>query len=335
MAAKGGPEPAGAAHDSDGVRQLVTGYQAARALLAADEIGLLDHLDGTPQSVAALAAATETHEPSLARFLRALAAVGLVTLKADGRVDRGPLADGLRDAARIGVENYRAWCELPYSLRSGKPAFDRVFGMGFYRYLDSAPERAARFNEALAAVSRGWIDGVLAALDFDDDTVVADVGGGHGSFIAALLRRHPELHGILIDRPAVLARAEAVLTAAEVADRCRLVAMNFLEAVPAGISTATLCNLLTDWDDARATAILKNCRAALDKDGRLLVVDRVLPPPDDPGHRAAAFLDLFFLVLEGGCIRSRAEFETLFETAGFRLLRSVPVGGGFHALEGR
>ncbi len=109
------------AKDTDAIRQLVTGYQVARALLAADEIGLLEHLQDKPRQISDLAEATETHGPTLARFLRALATVELVTVNGEGWVSRGPLADGLHDAARIGVENYRAWSELPYTLRTGKP----------------------------------------------------------------------------------------------------------------------------------------------------------------------------------------------------------------------
>lgn len=323
------------ARDTDEVRQLVTGYQVARALLAADEIGLLDHLQGEPRRIMELAEATGTHSPTLARFLRALAAVDLVVVDNKGYVSRGPLADGLRDAARVGVENYRAWCELPYTLRTGKPAFDQVFGQGFYAYLDSEPQKAERFNAALAAVSRGWIVGVLKTVDFADDQTVADIGGGHGAFLVELLKTHSHLEGILVDQGSVLPHAEAALTAAGVKERCRLEPANFLESLPQGADISTLCNLLTDWDDGHASLILKNCRAAMEDGGRIVVVDRVLPPADDSNHRSTAFLDLFFLVMEGGCIRTREEFSQLFEAAGFSLIRTAPVGGGFYVLEGQ
>jgi hypothetical protein len=325
----------GTARDTDTIRQLVTGYQVARALLAAEEIGLLDHLQDAPKRVSELAEATETHAPTLARFIRALAALGLVDVDGEGRVSRGPLAEGLRDAARIGVENYRAWCELPYTLRTGKPAFDLVFGQGFYAYLDGKPEAAERFNAALAAVSRGWISGVLKTVDFAGAKVVADIGGGHGAFIAELLKTHSHLEGILVDQASVLSHADAVLVAQGVRDRCRLEPADFLVSVPRGADVATLCNLLTDWDDDHASLILRNCGAAMGDQGTIIVVDRVLPPSDDPTHRAVAFLDLFFLVLEGGRIRTSEEFSRLFEAAGFDLTRFVPVGSGFYVLEGR
>lgn len=295
----------------------------------------MEHLQDEPRTISELAEVTETHGPTLARFVRALAATELVALDDEGWVSRGPLADGLRDAARIGVENYLAWGELPYTLRTGKPAFDQVFGKGFYQYLDSEPKKAERFNAALAAVSRGWISGVIKSVDFAKEKTVADIGGGHGTFLAELLKAHPHLEGILVDQAAVLSYSEKVLAAEGVQDRCRLEPANFFEALPSGADVSTLCNLLTDWDDDHAAVILRNCRAAMNGVGRIVVVDRVLPPASDPSHRSVAFLDLFFLVMEGGRIRSQKEFECLFETAGFRLVYTVPVGGGFHVMEGR
>jgi SAM-dependent methyltransferase len=321
------------AKDTDTIRQLVTGYQAARALLAADEINLLHHLQAGPKQVSELAMATKTHEPTLFRFLRALATIDLVIVK--GRqVSKGPLADGLRDAARIGVENYRVWNELPYTLSTGNPAFEKVFGREFYEYLENEPEKAERFNTSLAAVSMGWISSVLDAVDFTGSNVVADIGGGHGTFLVELLKANLHLQGILIDQAVVLSRAKAVVESAGVQDRCRMESANFLKTLPDGADLCSLCNLLVDWDDTNANLILRNCHAAMGDGGRILVVDRVLPPTDDPGHRSAAFLDLFFLLMEGGRIRTQEEYEGLFEAAGFHLIRTFPVGGGFYVLEG-
>lgn len=321
------------AKDTDTIRQLVTGYQAARALLAADEINLLHHLQDGPKQVNELAVATKTHEPTLLRFLRALASIDLVVVR-DRQVSKGPLADGLKDAARIGVENYRVWNELPYTLSTGCPAFEKVFGRGFYEYLENEPEKAERFNTSLAAVSMGWISSVLDAVDFTGSKVVADIGGGHGTFLIELLKTNLHLQGILIDQAAVLSHAKAVVESAGVQDRCRMESVNFLKTLPDGADLCSLCNLLVDWDDTNANLILQNCHAAMGDGGRILVVDRVLPPTDDPGHRSAAFLDLFFLLMEGGRIRTQKEYEGLFEAADFHLIRTFPVGGGFYVLEG-
>ena len=160
------------------------------------------------------------------------------------------------------------------------------------------------------------------------------MGGGHGTFLVELLKTYPHLNGILIDQPSVLSRAKTVIESANLQHRCRMEPANFLQALPEGADVCSLCNLLTDWDDAHANLILQNCHSAMGGKGRILVVDRVLPPADDPGHRSAAFLGLFFLLMEGGCIRTREEFGELFEVAGFHLDRTSPAGGGFYILEG-
>jgi hypothetical protein len=109
---------------------------------------------------------------------------------------------------------------------------------------------------------------------------------------------------------------------------------NFFETLPPGANVSTLCNLLTDWDDEHGATILRNCRAAMRDGGRIVIIDRVLPPAGDPNHRPVAFLDLFFLVMEGGRIRTQEEFEHLLQMAGFQASAAKPVGGGFSVIEG-
>jgi hypothetical protein len=145
---------------------------------------------------------------------------------------------------------------------------------------------------------------------------------------------HPHCRGILFDQPQVVEHAGPILAAAGVAERCRLAGGSFFESVPSGADVYTLCNLLTDWDDGRATEILGACRRAMADDGRVLVIDRILPPPGHPDRRALAFLDLFFLVLEGGRIRSREEFEGLLAGAGFRTARVLATASTFSVIEG-
>lgn len=325
---------AGAA-DTQLVRQLVTGYQAARALLAADELGVIELLENDSMSAEELARASGMHAPSLYRFLRALSTVDLVEEDGDGRFSLGPLAGGLRDAARIGVESYRAWAELPFSLRTGKPAFPEVFGKPFYDYLAEDQARAARFDSALAAVSRDWAPAVIEAYDFDRFCSVVDIGGGRGTFLAALLATHPEIKGVLFDQPQVVEHAGPVLEAAGVAARCHCVGGSFFEAVPKGADAYTLCNLLTDWDDDHAIAILKSCKTAMSPQARVLVIDRVLPPSGNPNRQAMAFLDLFFLVLEGGSIRTSNEFARVLSAAGLEISTVIPTASTFSIVEAR
>jgi hypothetical protein len=327
-------QQAGAA-DTQRIRQLVTGYQAARALLAADELGVVGLLEKGSKSAEELARVTGMHAPSLYRFLRALGTIDLVEEDSDGQFSLGPLAGGLRDAARIGVESYRAWAELPFSLRTGKPAFSEVYGKPFYDYLSEDEARAARFDSALAAVSHDWAPAVLSAYDFDAFATVADIGGGRGTFLTTLLEACPTMKGVLFDMPQVVEHAGPILEGAGVAERCRCVGGSFFEAVPEGADAYTLCNLLTDWADEHAIAILKSCARAMAPQARLLVIDRVLPPPGDPNRRAMAFLDLFFLVLEGGSIRTSDDFTQILAAAGLEVSRVIPTSTTFSIVEAR
>jgi hypothetical protein len=323
------------AADTQRIRQLVTGYQAARALLAADELGVVRLLESGSKSAEELAHGTGMHAPSLYRFLRALSTVDLIEEDSEGRFSLGPLAGGLRDAARIGVESYRAWAELPFSLRTGKPAFSEVYGKPLYDYLSEDEVRAARFDSALAAVSRDWGPAVFEAYDFGGFRTVVDIGGGRGTFLATLLEAYPTIKGVLFDMPQVVEHAGPILEDAGVAERCRCVGGNFFEAVPEGADAYTLCNLLTDWDNEHAIAILKTCQRAMPPHARVLVIDRVLPPTGNPNRQAMAFLDLFFLVLEGGSIRTSDDFTQILAAAGLEVSRVIPTSTTFSIVEAR
>lgn len=321
------------AADTQRIRQLVTGYQVARALLAADELGVVKLLESGPKSAEELAQATGTHVASLYRFLRALSTVDLVQENGDRQFALGSLARGLRDAARIGVEGYRAWAELPFSLRTGKAAFPEVFGKSFYDYISEDETRATRFDSSLAAVSRDWAPAVLEAYDFAPIGTVAEIGGGRGTFLAALLKAHPTMNGMLFDLPQVVKHAGSVLEEAGVAGRCQCVGGSFFESVPEGADVYTLCNLLADWNDEQAATILKSCERAMPSHGRVLIIERLIPPPGDPNRQAMAFRDLFFLVLEGGAIRTSDELSRILRAADLQGSRIIPTTSTFSIVE--
>lgn len=323
----------GGASDTQRIRQLVTGYQVSRALLAADELGLVELLQSGPKSAEQLAGETHTHARSLYRLLRALSTVDLFAEDEHGRFSLGPLAGDLRDASRIGVENYRAWAELPYSIGTGKPAFPEVFGKPFYEYLSEDAARAARFDSAIASVAHVWGPEALNAYDFSDFATVVDIGGGRGTFISMLLKANPGMQGILFDLPRVVEEARPTLEDAGIFDRCHCVGGSFFESMPEGADAYTLCNLLTDWGDEPATDILKSCVRAMPAHAKVVVIDRVLPPPGDPNRKAMAFLDLFFLVLEGGAIRSTDDFGRILSTAGLEVSRVIPTETTFSIIE--
>ena len=173
---------------------------------------------------------------------------------------------------------------------------------------------------------------MLDAYDFSGIGVLADIGGGNGSTLVGVLGRYPEMRGILFDLPGVVERARAEIEAAGLADRCEVVGGSFFEAVPGGADAYLLRHIIHDWDDEKAAAILRNVRRAMGEGARLLVVEGVIPPGNEPSF--GKLLDLTMLVIPGGLERTEEEYRRLYEAAGFRLTRIVPTAAEVSVIEG-
>jgi hypothetical protein len=320
--------------------RLVNGYQVSQAIHVAATLGIADLLHDGPRSAEDLAAATNTHEPSLYRLLRALASVG-VFREVDGhQFELTPVGDCLRSdapepvgpwATLIGEAYYRqTWGHLLHSVRTGENAFRALHGMDVWTYREGRPEAGAVFDRAMTGMSRRAAEAVLAAYDFSRFSCVVDVAGGQGAFLGAILSRYPSLRGVLFDQPHVVAGSEGTLSA--LVERCQVVGGSFFDAVPEGGDAYVLKAILHDWDDEVATVILRECRKAIGASGSLLVVEQVVGAPNlEP---ATKFSDLNMLVMPGGRERTREEFERLFAAAGFRLVGVTPTIVGVCVVEG-
>ena len=269
--------------------RLVNGFQAAQAVHAAAVLGVADLLAGGPRASDDLAAATDTHAPSLYRLLRALAAVGVLEEDGERRFALTALGECLRAdapepvgawAVHVGQPYFwDAWGDLLHSVRTGETAFRALHGEDTWSWRSRHPEAGAVFDAAMTAASRRANRALVDAYDFSRFGTVVDVGGGHGALLAGLLARHPAMRGVLFDQPHVVAGAADVLAAAGVADRCEIVGGDFFDDVPAGGDAYLLKWILHDWDDEEAVAILRACRAAAPDGGALLVVERVIARP--------------------------------------------------------
>ncbi len=275
-------------------------------------------------------------------MLRALAGLGLFAEEGEGRFRLTALGEPLRAGVPGSVRGYavlvgepmvwRSWGGILHSLRTGQPAFDHAFGAPLFEYLAAHPEEARVFDEAMTGRSAAEIAAVLAAYDFSGAGTVVDVGGGQGALLAAVLEADPRARGVLFDRPHVVAAARARLaTAGLVPARCHLVEGDFFGAVPPGGDLYVLKRIIHDWDDGRARSILRNCRAAVPEAGRLLLVELVVPPGDEPSD--AKLLDLLMLVYAGGRERTEAEYRDLLASAGFGLTRVVPTASCVSVVE--
>jgi hypothetical protein len=335
------PQPDGAALDR--LSQMIDGGRVAQIVAVAAELRLPDLLADGPRTAAQLAEATVTHAPTLARLLRALAAIGLLHMDGDSYALTA-LGSALRsdhprrldlNARYWGQEpRWHSWGHLLDSVETGQAAFPAIFGMQTWEYNEQHPELNHVFNALMIAGSQRRQDAILAAYDFPRFGVIADIGGGHGQLLGAILQRYPDLRGILFDQPHVLAGAPELLAGLGVEERCTLVPGNFFESAPAGADTYLLKFILHDWADDAAAAILETVARAMQPGATLLVVDRVLPgdavpPPGD------AIIDLHMLVMLGGKERTEDEFRDLYDRAGFRLTRIIPTTSDVSLVEGK
>lgn len=313
--------------------QMFAGSWVSVTIYAAAKLGIADHLAGGAKSAVELAPALGAHAPTLHRFMRTLAGFGILTEGAGQRFALTPLGEALQTgapgAARStilafgGVAFTRTWEEIFYSLETGKPAFDKVWGMPIFDYLAQHPEAASLFSEAMVGFHGGEPPTVAEAYDFSGVQTVVDVGGASGNMLAALLSRHPGLRGVLYDLPHVVRDAPALLEARGVASRVTIEAGSFFERVPTGGDAYVLSHIIHDWSEAQCLTILGHCRRAIGPEGRLLIVETVLPEGDTP-HQGK-LQDLVMLAFPGGQERSEAEYAELLGKADFRLRRVVPT----------
>jgi O-methyltransferase/methyltransferase family protein len=322
--------------------RLLTQLRISRAIGAAVQLGIPKFLARHPHTAAQLAADTGAHEPSVRRLLHLLVAIRVLSEDESGRFALTDLGDELREdnlgpLARFFVSEHEwaAWGRLDHSVRTGGRAFDLIYGMRNWEFYSKHPAEAAVFDAAMQAITRPVAEGVATGYDFSTIGSIVDVGGGDGTMLIGILRHHPNVRGILFDRPHVIERARARFEEAGLAERVELIGGSFFEEMPAGADAYHMKSILHDWEDHDAVAILKRCRvAATANDARLLVVERLLSERIGPDDLDSLLSDLNMLVLPGGRERTAAEYAGLFKEAGFQLRRTLPIGPQFHILEG-
>lgn len=321
--------------------QMGTASFVSAVLYAAAKLGVADHLSSGPRSAAELAGPTGTHAPSLHRLLRSLASLGVLTEGEEQRFALTPLGEALRSGAPgsaraslltlCGPLFWNCWQELPYSLETGRSGFERLHGMPVFEYMAQHPDVASAFSETMVGFHGAEPPAVAEAYDFSGIRTLVDVGGATGNMLSAVLSRHGALRGVLFDLPHVVSDAPALLEARGVGDRVSVEAGSFFEGVPSGGDAYLLSHVLHDWPEEQCLAILGNCREAMPRDGRLLVVETVLPPGDTP--HPGKLLDMAMLVLPGGQERTETEYAALLGRAGFRLNRVVPTASAVSVVE--
>ncbi len=210
-----------------------------------------------------------------------------------------------------------------HSVQTGVIACNNVFGMDIWSYFQENPEDAIVFNDSMTGMTAVLNETLRSAYDFSPFKKVVDVGGGHGGLITEILKANPNTRGVLFDAAEVISGAKDRLNEAGLSERCEAIAGDFFESVPAAGDAYVMKWIIHDWDDVRAIRILKNCRAQMGPDARLIIVDCVVPETSEPHF--SKFIDLNMLVMAGGKERTQKEFAGLLEAAEFKLLRVIPT----------
>jgi SAM-dependent methyltransferase len=322
--------------------QMITGFAVSRAIYVAARLGIADLLKDGPKGSDELAQAVGADRHALPRLLRFLASQGVFVEGDDGRFALTPLAQCLQADAPGSMRTrtlfwgqesvWRPWGELLYSVRTGLPAFNHIYGVGPFDYLAQNPEAAEIFHETLRVQAQWESAAVVAAYDFSGMSNIVDIGCGDGWFVAAVLNAHPRMRGILFDEPHVIEKAKARIAAEKVGDRCELITGNFFESAPDGGDIYVLKHIVHDWDDDHAIAILKNCRNHMTHGGKILIIECVVRSGNEPD--LAKFLDLYMLVRHPGRERTEGEYRDLLTAAGFNPTRVVPTRSQVSVIEG-
>jgi hypothetical protein len=326
------------------VFQIAVGYMASAALHVATRLGVADRLVGGPQPVETLALDLGVQADPLYRVMRALASVGIFEERR-GRVFAINPAAGvlrshpgsLRDLAMFMTDplHFRVYGSMMHSVETGQTALEHLTGMPVFAFFEQDVKESRLFNDAMTSLSAAVMPAVLNAFDFSDAGVLADVAGGHGRVLGSILQRNPDMRGMLFDLKHVVAGAAEPLRDMGVAARCTIVGGDFFAAVPTGADTYLMKHIIHDWDDDRATVILRNVRAALEgrPHGRVLLIESVITAANQPDM--GKLVDLEMMLMPGGRERTAEEFGRLLARAGFELTRIVPTESMLFVIDAR
>jgi len=321
------------ADPDDRLDRMLAGIGPAMLVGVVAELGLADRLAEGPRTIEALAAPRGLAPRALERALRALAGQGLFREDAGGLWHNTPSSERLREGApegRRGAARFgglaamaRSWAGLLDTLATQKPAFEAGNGGPFFTWLEGDAAAESAFAEYMGERTAALVPRVLARLELGGARSLLELGGGDGALLAALLEAHPELRGGLVERPAAAARARARLGG--FGPRAEVFSGDFFAPLPTGYDAILVKEILHDWDDADAQALLERCRDALAPGARLHLIEWRL---DGPAAATAAWMDVLMMVHFGGRERSGAELEALLERAGFGLVAAHPLAGG-------
>lgn len=302
-------------------------------LRVAAELDLAGIIKDKPMTISELAKMTRTDEEHLFRIMRALTSNGIFRLRNDGKYSNSPMSKALVDGKgslrytimqHLGSFNWSAFNELGYSVRTGEEAVQKVYGKRIYDYLAENREESEIFDRSMSNLTELAIDPILNAYDFSKCRTIADIGGGEGLLLSAILFKNPGTSGILFDLQEGLARAQTITQKYGVTERIKIIPGSFFETAPVGAEIYLLKNILHNWSDEDCIRILKNIRNVLPDNGKIVILEMVIEEDNKPSF--GKLIDIQMMVfMQKGKERTRREYKELLIKSGFRLDKIIPT----------
>lgn len=320
---------------------MLSGAWATSVLQVATELGVADALKDGPKSIEEIAAATETHAPSLTRILRALKALGVFAEPEPGVYAMTPLSWHMCKDYPGSMRNFilyfsrewvwNLWNELPYAVKTGKSAMRHAHGKSIWEYIDQMPDDLTMLNRGINEFSSLINPMLVMSYDFARFKSLVDIGGGYGNFVKLLADQNPEFRAILFERPSVIEEAKEYYTQAKNVDQFTFVPGSFFEELPAGADAYFYKFILNDWGDEYAKQTLSACRRAIPPHGKLIITEFLLVQNPEP--LSTLMNVLTFLGFEGGQERTEAEFRALLAETGFEITNIIETPSSLYIIE--
>ena len=328
--------------ETEQLSRMMATAALSRAICTLGELGVADHIaSGSPQPVAELAKRIGAEEDPLYRMMRFTASYGVFRETPGHAFDHTPLSDVLRTdapvsfrpAAQMFHRIFAGWNGLHHAVQSGGGSFTHVYGKPLFDHIGENPELAPIFDAGMTAFHGHETDAMLEAYDFSGIEKLADIGGGNGTLLSAVLQRYPDMKGILYDLGHVVGRTRESMKSLGLGARCSLIEGNFFDAVPDGADAYLLRHIIHDWTDEQSVQILGNCRTVMPANGRILLVEYGVPGPNEASLGKDA--DMIMLAFPGGKERTEQEYRALFEKSGFRLSTVTATRSAVCVIEGK
>ncbi len=319
--------------------KIILGKWISKPVYAAAKLGISDILTNCSMDINEIADKTSTHSPSLYRLMRALSCVGIFSEVENRVFINTPLSEclgekSLKYASLLFHSDWhdKVWDNILYTISTGKPSFDHIFGEPAFEWLKKRPEQSEIFHKASAHKARSSNRGIVDVYDFAGIRSITDAGGGNGALMVEILTSHLTMEGVVAELPETIPHIDKLIKETGFENRMRAAECDFFIEIPAGSDAYLLSNVLHDWPDDDCIRILQNCRKAMGARGKLLIAETVISPGNE--FSIAKLLDIEVLLMGGGKERCINEYETLFEKSGFKLTNVFPTGESISLIEG-